>query len=128
VSTTANEIDRVFFTDRPLENEERKIRTLTSDAGTSPTEPAINSALSTLGILFGRAVKLGRWSSPHITLSENNEVVFEWWQKNKKITFYFGDGEPEYIKVWGTNIDNEMDSGPLTDGWNLTSLWLWLYS
>lgn len=128
VSTVAAEIDDVFVKSRrPLEAVDRKIRSLSSEAGT-PTDRAINSATQFLRILFGRAVKLGAWNSPHITLSENNEIVFEWWQGNKKITLYFGDGEPEYIKVWGTDIDDEMDSGPLTDGWNLTSLWLWLYS
>ncbi|MEH2596872.1 hypothetical protein V1278_003785 [Bradyrhizobium sp. AZCC 1577] len=126
VSPIATEIDGVFV-DRPLESETRKIRSLSSDAGV-PRDRAIDTALHFLGLLFGRAVKLGSWSSPHITLSENSEIVFEWWHGNKKITLYFGDGEPEYIKVWGTDIDNEMDSGALTDGWNLTSLWLWLYS
>jgi len=63
-----------------------------------------------------------------MTLSENSEIVFEWWHNQKKITLYFGEENAEYIKVWGTDIDTEMDSGPLSDGWILTSLWLWLNS
>lgn len=127
VSTIASEIDSVFVTSRPLQSVERKILSLSSESG-APADRAKSSAIQFLRVLFGRAVKLGSWTTPHITLSENNEIVFEWWQGNKKITLYFGEGEPEYIKVWGTDIDDEMDSGPLTDGWNLTSLWLWLYS
>ncbi|MCK1629675.1 hypothetical protein [Bradyrhizobium sp. 162] len=126
VSASAGEIDQVLVANRPLQVETRKIWSLSSDTG-RPSEKAVSSAIRTLGILFGKAVKLGSWSSPHITLSENNEIVFEWWNDHKKITLYFGDDEPEYIKVWGTDIDNEMDSGPLPGGWNLTALWLWLF-
>jgi hypothetical protein len=71
---------------------------------------------------------LGSWSSPHITLSESGEVVFEWWHDSKKVTLYFGHATPEYIKVWGTDIDTEMESGTLSDGWNVTAIWLWLHS
>lgn len=127
VSSAANEIDRVVIDERSLQGETNKIRMLSSDTG-APTDVAVDSAQRILRSLFGRAVKLGSWTSPHITMSENNEIVFEWWHGNKKITLYFGDGEPEYIKVWGTDIDDEMDSGPVVEGWNLTSLWLWLYS
>jgi hypothetical protein len=126
-SSTASEIDQIFIAGQWLRGEMRKIQTLSSDSGV-PSEVAVTSALQILNSLFERAVKLGSWSSPHITLSENNEIVFEWWQGRKKITFYFGNGQPEYIKIWGANIDSEMDSGALTDGWTLTSLWLWLYS
>jgi hypothetical protein len=126
VSQTANDIDRIVITDHPLENEETKIADLTAGAEVPPSPHAISSALSYLRIIFCRAVNLGSWSSPHITLSETGEIAFEWWHGNKKITLYFGDGQPEFIKVWGTNIETEMDSDLLTDGWTLTSLWLWL--
>jgi hypothetical protein len=129
VSQTATEIDRVVVNDRPLETETGRIGSLISDTGVPPSDHSIRSARYFLRILFARAVKLGSWSKPHITLSENNEIVFEWWHSNKKITLYFGDGgDPEFIKVWGTDIDTDMDSGTLTDDWTLTSLWLWLYS
>jgi hypothetical protein len=128
VSQTASDIDRVFVADRALDKEDTKIGELTIHADVPPSQNAINASRYYLRTIFERAVKLGSWSSPHITLSENGEVVFEWWQHNKKITLYFGESEPEFIKVWGTDIETEMDSGPLTDGWTLTSVWLWLHS
>ena len=129
VSQTANEIDRVLLeNNRPIESEETRIAELDAGAETPLSKRTINSCLYFLRAIFSRAIKLGSWSSPHITLSENNEVVFEWWNEGKKITLYFGERDPEYIKVWGTDIETEMESGILSDGWTLTSLWLWLYS
>lgn len=128
VSQTASDIDRVVIPDRSLENAETKIAELAARAEVPPSPRAVNSARSYLRIIFCRAANLGSWSSPHITSSETGEVVFEWWHRNKKITLYFGDGEAEFIKVWGTNIQTEMDSGVLADGWPLTSLWLWLHA
>lgn len=110
-----------------LELEHRKIaRLLTQDE--PPSVEAATNATKFLQSLFDRATKLGSWSSPHITIGETGEVVFEWWQDAKKITLYFGALEAEYIKVWGTDIENEMESGTLVDGWTVTSLWLWLNS
>ncbi len=128
VSQAASEIDRIAVTDRSLESEATKIAELAAIGEVPPSPNAISSALSYLHAIFGRAVKIGSWSSPHITLSESGEVVFEWWHDNKKITLYFGDGHPEFIKVWGTNIVTDMDSGTISDDWTVTSIWLWLYS
>jgi len=105
-----------------------KIAALAMTADPRPSEAAINSFSQWLPLIFARACKVGGWASPHITCSELGEIVCEWWQNHKKITLYFGDGYPEYIKVWGTNIDTEMESGILTSGWVPTSLWLWLHS
>jgi hypothetical protein len=127
VSQAANDIDRLLR-HRPLEAEQTKIAELTAAAEKPVSFEALNSAIAFLYYTFDRAKRLSSWSSPHITLSEAGEVVFEWWHRNKKITLYFGDGQPEFIKVWGTDIETEMDSGILTDGWPLTSLWLWLHS
>jgi hypothetical protein len=104
----------------------RRIAELMASPDNVPSAHAVDLATVYLERLFERAVRLGSWSPPHVTISENSEIVFEWWQNAKKITLYFGNNEPEYIKVWGTNIDSEMDSGVLSDGWNLTSIWLWL--
>jgi hypothetical protein len=128
VSQAASDIDRILFAARPLENEETKIAELVAGADDPVADGAVSSAISFLYSTFERAIKLGSWSSPLITLSETGEVVFEWWHGNRKITLYFGVGQAEFIKVWGTDIETEMDSGVLTDGWALTSLWLWLHA
>jgi hypothetical protein len=128
VSETASEIDRVLLENRPIDSEETRIAELDAGAEAPLPETTVNSCLYYLRAIFSRAIKLGSWSSPHITLSESNEIVFEWWNGTKKITLYFGEHDPEYIKVWGTDIETEMESGILTDGWTLTSVWLWLHS
>jgi hypothetical protein len=111
-----------------LDAEYRKIAELLLRPEVQPAAIAVENALLFLQNSLDRATRLGSWSSPHITLSETGEIVFEWWQNDKKITLYFGPNDPEYIKVWGTNMDTEMESGILTYGWGLTALWLWLLS
>lgn len=125
VSESATDLDR-FFVDSPLNSEISKITELVAAAPEPVASAAEYAALYFLRAIFTRAIKLDSWTSPHVTLSENNEIVFEWWHGTKKITLYFGETGSEYIKVWGTDIETEMDSGPLRDDWNLTSLWLWL--
>jgi hypothetical protein len=111
-----------------LESEYKRITALMISSEDVPTEGAVTSASRFLPTIFDRSMRLRSWTSPHISVSESGELVFEWWSDTKKITFYFGDGSPEYLKVWGTDIETEMDSGILTDGWCLTSILLWLYS
>lgn len=46
---------------------------------------------------------------PLINITEQQEIVLEWWNKNKKITIYISDKTIDYIKIWGANMDNEME-------------------
>lgn len=66
------------------------------------------------------------WEEPHRSDSPWGEVVFEWWQGDKKLTVYFGRDVIEYIKVWGDDIDEEMDDGTLDDLSDFDELWRWL--
>lgn len=66
------------------------------------------------------------WVAPHITPSDSGEVVFEWWKGGRKITLYFGEDTVVYIKVWGPNIDSQMDSGELKSSEGFHKLWNWL--
>lgn len=68
------------------------------------------------------------WSEPLVNLSFDSEIVFEWWYKTKKLTVYILGNTAEYIKVWGTDIDNEMEDGLATSPAELTTLWKWLVS
>jgi len=60
---------------------------------------------------------------PHITISENDEIVFEWWNNDKKLTIYFGN-EIEYLKV--KNV-YDITNGILNKDENLKELFEWLY-
>jgi hypothetical protein len=68
------------------------------------------------------------WGEPLINLSIDSEIVFEWWHGTKKLTVYILRNTAEYIKVWGTDIDNEMEDGTSSSPTELTALWKWLVS
>ncbi len=67
------------------------------------------------------------WIPPHISASESGEIVFEWWWKHRKLTIYFGTNNIEYIKVWGPDIDNEMEMGVLSNASEFAGYWNWLF-
>ncbi|QLE55978.1 hypothetical protein [Nostoc sp. TCL26-01] len=66
------------------------------------------------------------WCEPLINLGVDSEIVFEWWHQNHKLTVYILGNTAEYIKVWGTDIDNEMEEGLVTSPAELADLWKWL--
>ncbi|MFN6569927.1 hypothetical protein [Dendronalium sp. ChiSLP03b] len=68
------------------------------------------------------------WCEPLVNLSFDSEIVFEWWYKNNKLTVYILGNNAEYIKVWGADIDSEMEDGSATSPAELTDLWKWLVS
>lgn len=126
-SPTASQSGATAGIDRAnsLEPEYRKLSNLIASSEDRPSEGAVESAVRFLPIIFDQSKRLCAWSPPHMTVSESGEVVFEWWRGFKKITLYFGEAAPEFLKVWGTDIETEMDSGELKEGWCLTSLLLW---
>jgi hypothetical protein len=67
------------------------------------------------------------WSEPFVNVSDS-ELVFEWWHDGKKITVYFSEEGTEFIKVWGADIDNEMEEGVAETNDQIESLWKWLAS
>lgn len=66
------------------------------------------------------------WHEPLVNISVEAEVVFEWWREHKKLTVYILKDTAEYIKVWGPDIDNEMQEGLAKSCAELTSLWKWM--
>lgn len=67
------------------------------------------------------------WRDPNVTASPHGEVVLEWWNKEKKLTIYVSENQSDYVKVWGSDIDNEMDDDALSDG-QIAELLVWLES
>jgi hypothetical protein len=68
------------------------------------------------------------WQSPHVSVDADGEMLFEWWRKDRKLSLYFGADAPEYIKVWGTHLDEEMASGSLLSSADFRALWDWLHA
>jgi hypothetical protein len=67
------------------------------------------------------------WAEPHITVSESGDIVLEWWKGDRKITMYISDQQVEYIKVWGANIETEMEATCLEDVTEFRATWDWLF-
>ncbi|MGL4568288.1 MAG: hypothetical protein ACRCU6_07135 [Fusobacteriaceae bacterium] len=68
------------------------------------------------------------WDEPLINVSEDLEVVLEWWHGSKKITIYIKDKSVEYVKTWGADIDNEMEDGEIETEEDIEYLWQWINS
>ena len=65
------------------------------------------------------------WVRPHVSSSEDGEVVLEWWKRDHKLTIYISNDSADFLKVWGPNIATEMADGPVM-GNQFQGLWLWL--
>lgn len=50
----------------------------------------------------------------------------EWWCGAHKLTIYLSSKTPEYLKVWGDDLDSEMESGTLNSFQEFITLWSWL--
>jgi len=68
------------------------------------------------------------WYVPLLNISCDNEIVLEWWNQSKKITIYVSEELIDYIKVWGADMDNEMEDGSISLEEDLTHLWQWIAS
>ena len=91
-----------------------------------PNPLAISNAMNWLEQMYSQIVSAQlEWRTPHITASEDGEVVFEWWSGDHKLTIYFGADTSEFIQVWGTHIKNEMADGRL-EVTGILGLWKWL--
>lgn len=67
------------------------------------------------------------WEKPLVNSNDEGEIVLEWWQDTRKITVYIGENEVVFLKIWGPNIENEMQDGVLTNAETVSALWNWLH-
>lgn len=69
------------------------------------------------------------WSNPALNLDEDGRLVMEWWRGLKKLTLYLAAAEkPIFVRVWGDDIDTEMDDGTLAAVDDFAKLWVFLNS
>lgn len=94
----------------------------------APRASSIESAdMALKPIAHGAALTGYKWVEPHVSCSEDGTVVLEWWAAGgKKLTLYVYESWIEYVKVWGANIDIEMEDGKLSGGVRFSDLWSWL--
>jgi len=72
------------------------------------------------------AVHALEFAVPHVTASQDDEVVLEWWRGERKLTVYVTSSAIEYVRVWGADMFDEMDDGEVTPGADPSSIWRWL--
>ena len=97
-----------------------------------PDDRAIGQSLALIQIMYEEATATEfAWARPHVSSSEEGEIVLEWWRNAHKLTVYIGARSIECIKVWGSNIADEMESvslGGEVFGDAFRDFWRWLYA
>lgn len=66
------------------------------------------------------------WQEPHVSAGQDGEVALEWWGPRHKITVYVSAGSAVCLRVWGPDVDTEMDEIEIQGPADLTNLWDWL--
>ena len=63
--------------------------------------------------------------TPFVSSNEDGNVTIVWYKGEHELHLEMTDDNAEYVRVWGINIDSEMDAGvPSKD--NYLTLWDWL--
>jgi hypothetical protein len=91
-----------------------------------PNLLSIDNAQEILSALLNLVVETGSlWLTPFISSDEDGKITVEWHKGSHELHLEIGEQEVEYIKVWGSNIQNEMQIGSY-DKNNYLTLWEWL--
>jgi hypothetical protein len=96
-----------------------------------PDAGAIELTISVLPEFFRGAAQTDYgWSNPHVSANESGGIVLEWWTDARKLTVYVAWTDISYIRVWGDDVETEMDEGTLTADLRqeFESVWSWLNS
>lgn len=96
-----------------------------SHGSVRPHPVAIERSRQLLEEVFRATATIG-WQAPHISASEDGEVVFEWWNGSRKLTLYVGPQETTFLKSWGPHLVDDMADGVLGESWD-PLLWTWLF-
>ena len=95
----------------------------------APTALSQFSAQQFIEAAFGQINQTNfPWMSPNISADESGTYVFEWWRGTKKLSVYADSDGLGFIRVWGVDIFNEMNDGPIDNVEEMRALWAWLNS
>lgn len=90
-----------------------------------PNAESVANASARLPEIYRVVGGVGSWEAPHVSASEEGEITFEWWRKDRKLTLYFSAVRMEVIKVWGEDIHDEMDAVSLNAVTDFAEVWSW---
>lgn len=91
-----------------------------------PDSVAIENARQMLEDAFRHPSTASIWQNPYLSVSEDGEVVLEWWNGVRKLTIYVGAEGATFLKSWGLHLINDMEDGVLPDNW-VPRIWAWLF-
>ena len=91
-----------------------------------PSEKVIERAKQVVNELWGVVVSADKpLHTPFISYDQDGYITMEWRNGKHELYLEIREDKIHYVKVWGINIDSEMDAGvPSTD--NYLTLWEWL--
>ena len=73
-------------------------------------------------------VKTTRYISDCLVNEDEDKLVLEWFNHPKKLTIYYDKQSDyaDYIQVWGSDMQNQMQEGTLRNLADLQTLLIWL--
>lgn len=59
---------------------------------------------------------------------DDEDLIFEWWNNHKKLTIYLNKEsfQIDYIQVWGSDVQNEMQEGTIKNLDTFKTIFKWL--
>ena len=82
---------------------------------------------STEGLGAGSEASKPVWLLPQIGADENGCATLEWWNGTRKLTLYCCSNPFEaLLKVWGPNINADMEFVPVLDSHAVRQAFQWL--
>ena len=91
-----------------------------------PSQAAVENARQMLEDAYRQTAPAWVWQGPSLSVSEDGEIVMEWWNGIRKLTIYVGQNQSTYIKSWGPNLVSDMEDGELPENW-ISLHWAWLF-
>lgn len=93
----------------------------------APKKMAVNRALIWVQQMYSDVnLTTKQWQEPHVTASEDGDVLLEWWNGDKGLSIYISENSVSYLKDWGPNIAEEMEDGVVASSEKQRQLWHWL--
>lgn len=91
-----------------------------------PTVLTLINAKKIIDTMLASVISAGyQCETPSIASDGDGNVTAVWYKNERQLHLQIGEQEEEYFKVWGTNIETEMDVDYLTPERYLP-LWKWL--
>ena len=98
-----------------VSNKISKVKWIDDEGEIAPALATQSSARLFISDFYRSLVKRNlQWKDPLTNASPDKEIVFEWWNGQKKLTVYCKENSLEFIKVWGADIESEMDDGEVS--------------